>query len=68
MGSVPRATTIEYSGFHIEGNPVCKRATGLEARILQHEVDHLHGILFFDRVEDKATLTTYEELQQRLKK
>ena len=68
MGHVPRATEVEYSGFDIEGNPICKRATGLEARILQHEVDHLHGILFFDRVEDKTTLTTYEELQQRLTK
>jgi peptide deformylase len=64
LGSVPRATEIEYSGFDIEGNPVSKHATGLEARILQHEIDHLNGILFFDRVEDKATFTTFEELQK----
>lgn len=62
---VPRATEIEYSGFDIEGNPVSKRATGLEARILQHEIDHLNGFLFFDRVEDKTLLTTVDALQNR---
>ena len=66
MGQVPRATEIEYSGYDIDGNPIKKRVTGFEARILQHEVDHLNGILFFDRVEDKDSLTTYEELQKRL--
>ena len=66
MGHVPRATEIEYSGFDLDGNPIKKRATGLEARILQHEIDHLNGILFFDRVEDKDSLTTYEEMQKRL--
>lgn len=66
MGEVPRATEIEYSGFDIAGNPISKRASGLEARILQHEVDHLNGILFFDRVEDKDSLTTFEEMQKRL--
>ncbi len=35
MGQVPRAMEIEYSGFDVEGNPITKRATGLEARILQ---------------------------------
>ncbi len=66
MGQVPRATEIEYTGFDLEGNAICKRATGFEARIIQHEIDHLNGILFFDHVEDKETLTTYTEMQQRL--
>ena len=51
MGQVPRATEIEYTGFDIEGNPITKHATGLEARILQHEIDHLNGILFIDKAE-----------------
>lgn len=65
MGSVPRATEIEYSGFDIEGKPVNKIATGFEARILQHEIDHLNGILFFERVEDKESFTTIDELLNR---
>ncbi len=66
MGQVPRSIEVEYSGFDIEGNPVTKRATGLEARIIQHEVDHLNGILFFDHVENEEDFTTYTELSQRL--
>ncbi|MCR9191824.1 MAG: peptide deformylase [Gammaproteobacteria bacterium] len=45
MGPVPRAQEIEYSGYNMSGELVTKHATGLEARILQHEVDHLNGFL-----------------------
>ena len=65
MGQVPRATEIEYSGYDMNGNFIKKHATGLEARILQHEIDHLNGFLFFDRVEDAESFTTYDELNQR---
>lgn len=65
MGHVPRAMEIEYYGFDIEGNPVTKKAAGLEARILQHEIDHLNGYLFLDRMEDTSTLTTLSELQDK---
>ncbi|MDI1353148.1 MAG: peptide deformylase [bacterium] len=63
MGKVPRAMTIEYSGFDLTGNKITKQVTGLEARIVQHEIDHLDGFLFFDRVEDQDSLTTFSELQ-----
>ena len=66
MGEVPRAMEIEYSGFDIEGNPICKHATGLEARILQHEIDHLDGFLFLDRIENKDSLTTMTALQNKV--
>lgn len=65
MGKVSRAMAIEYSGFDLEGNKVTKLATGLEARILQHEIDHLNGFLFFDRILDKTLLTTLTELQSK---
>jgi peptide deformylase len=65
MGQVPRAMEIEYSGFDLEGKKITKRATGLEARILQHEIDHLKGFLFFDHVKDKDSLTTISELQAK---
>lgn len=58
MGQVTRAMAIEYSGFDIDGNPVTKKVTGLEARILQHEIDHLNGFLFLNRVKDGESLTT----------
>jgi peptide deformylase len=65
MGEVPRALDIEYAGYTLEGELITKRATGLEARIIQHEIDHLNGFLFIDRVEEK-TLTTYSELLKRV--
>ena len=66
MGEVPRPMEIEYSGFDVDGNKVTKQASGLEARIVQHEVDHLRGFLFFDRVEDKDSLTTMSELERKV--
>jgi peptide deformylase len=65
LGEVPRAFEIEYTGFDVDGNPITRHATGLEARILQHEIDHLDGFLFLDRIEDKDSLTTFTEMQQR---
>lgn len=64
-GQVPRALEIEYSGFDLEGKQITKRVTGLEAGILQHEIDHLNGVLFVDRVEDKETLISVSALQNK---
>lgn len=65
-GEVPRMMEVEYSGFDLEGNLISKRVRGLEARIVQHEVDHLDGVLFIDRVEDQSNIITATELQKRL--
>ncbi|HAT1770876.1 TPA: peptide deformylase [Legionella pneumophila] len=65
MGEVPRAMEIEYSGFDIDGNRITKKVSGLEARILQHEIDHLDGFLFLDRVEDQESLTTLSVMQNK---
>lgn len=65
MGEVPRAMEIEYSGFDIDGNKITKTASGLEARILQHEIDHLDGFLFLDLVEDQDSLTTLSAMQSK---
>ncbi|MFA6301664.1 MAG: peptide deformylase [Legionella sp.] len=65
MGEVPRAMEIEYSGVDMNGNLICRKASGLEARILQHEIDHLDGYLFLDHVQNKETLTTRTELQNK---
>ncbi|MFT4059515.1 MAG: peptide deformylase [Legionella sp.] len=66
MGKVPRAMEIEYSGYDVDGNFISKKTYGLEARILQHEIDHLNGYLFLDHIQDKRTLTTKSELQNKV--
>ncbi len=48
-GEVPRAERILVKGLNRHGHEVCIEAEGLLARILQHEMDHLDGILFTDK-------------------
>ena len=47
-----------------DGNPVEFRASGFPARVIQHETDHLDGVLFFDRMKSFETLTFLEEFQR----
>ncbi len=47
---VSRAARVTVTGFSPEGEPLEVQAEGLMARVLQHEIDHLDGILFIDRV------------------
>jgi peptide deformylase len=54
---VPRARKVRVEALDEHGQRVVKVATGWYARILQHEVDHLHGIVCCDRMESK-TLTS----------
>jgi len=50
VGMVPRAKTIRVSYDDIHGKQQSIEATGFEARVIQHEIDHLDGVLFTDRV------------------
>jgi peptide deformylase len=59
---VLRPAEVEVSFRDEQGRPRRLRADGLLARCIQHEMDHLHGVLFVDRVTDEASLT--EELQE----
>jgi peptide deformylase len=47
---VERATAVRVEGFDPEGRPVSIEAGDLFARALQHEIDHLDGLLFLDRI------------------
>jgi len=60
-GVVPRAAAVEVRGLDGEGQEMEFAAEGFFARILQHEVDHLDGVLFPDRMADLQTLTFLEE-------
>lgn len=65
MAKVDRYKKIRYTGFDIYGNLICKEAEGLEARIVQHETDHLNGILFVDRITDTRSMSLYSEFFKR---
>jgi peptide deformylase len=51
-GVVPRYTRIAYTGFDSLGRPIKREADGFHARVVQHECDHLDGILYPMRVRD----------------
>lgn len=53
-GSVPRYTKLHYEGFDQHGNPISRDADGFHARVVQHEVDHLLGILYPMRIRNFA--------------
>lgn len=61
-GLVPRYTRINYSGFDIHGNPFEVEASGFHARVVQHECDHLDGILYPLRIKDLRQFAYTEEL------
>jgi peptide deformylase len=51
-GLVPRWLELQYSGMDPEGNPIERSARDFHARVVQHEVDHLDGILYPRRIHD----------------
>jgi peptide deformylase len=55
-GEVPRAEVVTVKAMDLNNRPIRLKTHGWGARVLQHEIDHLDGILFLDRVEDKATI------------
>lgn len=63
-GVVPRSAAVEVRGYDREERAVELEAGGLFARVLQHEIDHLDGVLFPDRMADLQTLTFIEEYQR----
>lgn len=63
-GLVPRYTHIRYCGFDPSGRPIDRQVDGFHARVVQHECDHLDGILYPERIEDRRMFGFIEELQQ----
>lgn len=51
-GLVPRATRIRYTGMDPKGSVIEREAAGFHARVVQHEVDHIDGVLYPMRIED----------------
>ncbi|MDQ7843244.1 MAG: peptide deformylase [Armatimonadota bacterium] len=56
IADVPRARRVVVRGKNRRGRGITLEAEGLLARVIQHEVDHLDGVLFLDRVVDRSTI------------
>jgi peptide deformylase len=60
-GQVPRAQEISVTAFDHKGKRLEMTARGYAARVIQHEADHLDGVLFLDRMKSFETLTYLDE-------
>jgi peptide deformylase len=63
-GSVDRQVTVRVRYLDRNGHPHTELRRGLTAGTFQHEVDHLDGVLFLDRVRDPSTFSTWEEFDR----
>lgn len=61
-GNVPRALTIRVNAYGLDGREIDRDFSDYEARIIQHETDHLHGRLFIDRLKERDAAQIGEEL------
>lgn len=68
FGIVKRAESVICEALDKNGKPFTAKASGFLARIIQHEIDHLNGIVFIDRISDTKTLVdknTYVDSQKK---
>ena len=63
-GRVPRVPEVELRALDRYGEPMQRTAHGLAARVIQHETDHLNGVLFLDRMQSFDSLTHLNEFSR----
>lgn len=63
-GRVSRYKKIEYSGINEKGESVCRIAEGWHARLVQHEFDHLNGILYPELMAEEEKLITVNQWKE----
>jgi peptide deformylase len=63
-GLVPRAAEVRVQAFDRQGKKLAFTASGLTARVIQHETDHLDGVLFMDRMRTLKSLAFMEEYRR----
>jgi peptide deformylase len=63
---VERPTSVTVSGQDPSGEPVRVEAEGLLARIFQHEMDHLDGVLILDRTDRESRKNAMREMRERM--
>lgn len=65
-GLVPRYTELRYRGLGLDGQLIERRAKGFHARVVQHECDHLNGMLYPQRMSDLSNLIFESEARHWL--
>ena len=60
MGQLYRAESVTAKGLDLDGKEIRIKGEGLLSQALEHEIDHLNGILYIDRLENKDSLRKIE--------
>lgn len=55
-GRVKRALKVKVKAQDVNGNPIRLTVEGFPARVIQHEIDHMHGVIFLDHIKDTSQL------------
>lgn len=63
-GPVTRAEKIEVQAYDLQGNEISGDLSGLLARVVQHETDHLDGTLFIDRLSPTEKMAVHDDLEE----
>ena len=63
-GNLPRYMSLEVTALDRHGTTIVNQYKGLTAGTVQHEVDHLNGMLIVDRMEDSRTMSTWENFAE----
>lgn len=66
MGAVPRWRRIRYGGLDRHGHVIERMAEGFHARVVQHECDHLDGVLYPQRMPDLTTFGFVDEIRRAM--
>ena len=66
IGKVKRYKKIIYKGYNLKGKPVQKTVSGLISRIIQHECDHLNGVLYISKLVDPRDFGFADEMKNYL--
>ena len=64
LGLVRRFSKIKYSAYDLQGKKISNNLEGIQARVVQHEFDHLNGILYTSRLVHKDAFGHAEEIEQ----
>ena len=63
-GQVKRPKSVRVSAYDLKGNPIERTVDGFLARVLQHENDHIDGVMFFDRMSEEARNELDDQLDE----
>ncbi|MGR3219915.1 MAG: peptide deformylase [Candidatus Anammoxibacter sp.] len=63
-GKLIRSATVEVVAYNLKGERLQIEAEGLQARVFQHEIDHLNGILFIDKMTPASSMANSQKIKE----